>query len=187
MVREEERDLTQLLHQAAKGEADAKEQLYEVIYDDLRDAARRVIRQKVRGDYQTTALVNESLLRFEREGVLQKFSENRRVFFAVAIRAMQQVLVDHYRRRKREQKKLDEEGNPFDETILAIETDTGFDFAELSQALDELAEASPRQHSVITHRFFGGLTIDQTAQILGVSDGTVERDWRLARAKLLAR
>ncbi len=187
MPDEEKRELTQLLHRAAEGEADAKRSLYELIYDDLRDAARRVLRRNVRGDYQTTALVNESLMRFEKEGVLKRFSENRRVFFSVAIRAMQQVLVDHYRRRKREQQKLDEEGNPFDQTISSIEGQTGFDFADLTAAMDELAVESPRQHAVITHRFFGGLTIEQTAEILDVSDGTVERDWRLARAKLVTR
>ena len=185
MVGEEKRELTQLLQLAAEGEADAKENLYELIYDDLRDAARRVIRRNVRGDYQTTALVNESLMRFEREGVLKKFSENRRVFFSVAIRAMQQVLVDHYRRRRREQEKLDDDGNPFDQTISSIEEQTGFDFDQLTNALDELKEENDRQHAVITHRFFGGLTIDQTAEVLNVSVGTVERDWRLARAKLI--
>ena len=69
MVDEEERDLTQLLHQAADGQSDAKEQLYEVIYDDLRDAARRVIRRNVRGDFQTTALVNDVLSRVTYDNV----------------------------------------------------------------------------------------------------------------------
>ncbi len=180
-------NLTRLIQKAAAGELDAKEKLYSLIYDDLRDAARRVLRRKVRGDFQTTALVNEALLRFEKEGVLQKFSENRRVFFSVAIRAMQQVLVDHYRSRKRELVSLDEENHPFDQTIVTIHEQTGFDFEELTAALNELKNESPRQHEVITHRFFGGLTIEQTAEILEVSDATVERDWRLARAKLARR
>jgi RNA polymerase sigma factor (TIGR02999 family) len=179
--------LTQLLRRAADGATDAKETLYELIYDDLREAARRVLKKNARGDFQTTALVNESLLRFEKEGVLKKFSENRRVFFSVAIRAMQQVLVNHCRRRKRENTQLDEEGNPFDQTISSIQERTGFDFEDLSTALNELENESPRQHAVITHRFFGGLTLKQTAEVLEVSEGTVERDWRLARAKLIRR
>ena len=180
-------DLTRLMQLAAEGELDAKEDLYNLIYDDLRDAARRVLQRKARGDYQTTALVNEALLRFEKEGVLKKFSENRRVFFSVAIRAMQQVLVDHYRSRKREQMAIVKEDHPFDLAIFAIHEQTGFDFEELTAALNELKTESPRQHAVIAHRFFDGLTIDETAEILEVSDGTVERDWRLARAKLARR
>jgi len=161
-------ELTQLLHRAAEGEVEAKENLYELIYDDLRDAARRVLRQNVRGDYQTTALVHESLMRFEKEGVLKKFSENRKVFFAVAIQAMQQVLIDHYRRRKREQQEIDDKGNPFDQTISAIKTQTGFDFEDLATALNELEIENPRQHALIAHRFFGGLTVEQTAEVLEV-------------------
>lgn len=187
MAHEEKRDLTQLLHRAADGEAGAKEDLYDLIYDDLRNAARRVLRQHQRGDYQTTALVHESLMRFEKEGVLKKYSENRRVFFSVAIRAMQQVLVDHYRRRRREQDPLEDEANPFDQTISSIEEQTGFDFEDLAAALSNLEKENERQHAVITHRFFGGLTIQQTAGILEVSEATVERDWRLARAKLIQR
>jgi len=180
-------DLARLLRLAGEGGSDAREDFYRLIYDDLRESARRILRKHSRGEFQTTALVNESLMRFEKEGVLKKFSENRRVFFSVANRAMQQVLIDHHRRRKLEKDRFDENSHPFDLSILSIQKQTGFDFEELSNALNELEYENPRQHAVITHRFFGGLTIEQTAQLLGVSEGTVERDWRLARAKLIRR
>ena len=176
--------VTRLLQGAASGDVEAKQELYELIYDDLRDAARRVLRGKHRGDYQTTMLVNESLMRFERQGVLEQFSKNRRVFFSVAIRAMHQLLVDHYRRRKRETNKLGEVV-PWDHAIDSIEKQLKVNFDDLSQALETLEQDSPRQYEVIMHRFFGGLTIPETAETLGISETTVERDWRLARAKLV--
>ena len=177
--------VTELLQRAASGETDAREELYNMIYDDMRAAAARVLRQNYRGDFQTTALVNESLLRFEKEAVLEKYSKNRRIFFYVAIQAMQQILVDHYRNRKRETTVPDDDGNPFEKAINTIETQTGVEFSRLNDALERLKASNPRQYSIIVHRFFGGLTIPQTAELLEVSEGTVQRDWRLARAKLL--
>ena len=178
-------DLTHLLNRAADGDMEAKSELYQMIYDDLRAAARRVIHKKHRGDLQTTALVHESLLRFENKDVLRRFSENRRVFFSVAVRAMQQVLVNHYHQRRRESHHTTEPEDPFTSTISTIEKQTGYDFERLNMAINELREASPRQHAVVTHRFFGGLTVEQTAEYLNVSVGTVERDWRLAKARLI--
>jgi RNA polymerase sigma factor (TIGR02999 family) len=191
-MREQDHDqqagsVTRLLQDAAQGESQAKEALYSLIYDDLRDAARRVLRDKRRGEYQTTALVHESLMRFEKKGVLEQYSRNRRVFFSVAIRAMHQLLVDHYRRRRRELATCDIDENPFDQAISSIEKQLGVEFDDVQKALAELESESPRQHAVITHRFFGGLTIPETAETLGVSVATVERDWRLARAKLIRR
>ena len=176
--------VTDLLRQAADGRANARAELYNLIYDDMREAAHRVMQGNYRGDFQTTALVHESLLRFEKNEVLEKYSANRRVFFSVAIQAMQQILVDHYRRRNREAQPSDNQCDPFQNAVAEIETQTGVDFSVLNKALDKLKHGFPRQHSVIVHRFFGGLTIPQTAELLEVSQGTIERDWRLARAKL---
>lgn len=178
-------ELTHLLSLAAEGDLEAKSELYQMIYDDLREAARRVMREKHRGDLQTTALVHESLLRFENQDVLKRYSENRSVFFSVAVRAMQQILVDHYRQRRRETYQKNEPEDPFTRTISKIEKQTGYDFERLNLAIEKLRDANARQHAVVTHRFFGGLTVEQTAEFLNVSVGTVERDWRLARARLI--
>lgn len=181
------RPLTSLLHLAADNDSDAKEELYVRVYDDLRRAARRLLLHERRvGEMQTTALVNEVVLRFEMGASLEKMA-NRRVFFAVAIRAMNNVLVDHYRRRKKLIDSPDRGVSPLDDAVRWIENQVGADFEGLQNALHTLSEESPRQHSIVMHRFFGGLSAKATADVLGVSIATVERDWRLARAKLLHR
>ncbi|MCA9184540.1 MAG: ECF-type sigma factor [Pirellulaceae bacterium] len=175
--------LTDLIRRAAADDPQAKEQLYARVYDDLRSVARSVMWKNKGGELQTTALVNEVILRFERGNSL-KTIDNRRVFFSVALQAMHQILVDHYRRRRKSIDSPDRKPEPLDEAVRTIESQVGADFEQLQQALDKLQRESPRQHAVIMHRFFGGLTISDTAILLEVSEQTVERDWRLARAKL---
>ncbi len=178
--------VTQLLRLSAEGDPVAKDELFRLIYDDLRNAAHREIRRKSHGDFQTTDLVHESMLRFQDVRVLDKYSKNRRVFYSVAIRAMQQVLIDHYRRRAKEPK-LASQSMIIDQATEVAESRFGVDFGKLSDALNWLEEVSPRQHAALVHRFFGGLTISQTADLLEVSAGTIERDCRIGRARLLRR
>ena len=185
MADEDTRRITQLLHRAAE-DGNAKEELYCEVYSDLKAAANRLMQRQCDGELQATALVNEVVLRFEKSNALRKM-ENRRVFFSVALRAMKQVLTDHFRRRK---KLVDGGGRSaelLDRTLAAIEEQSGYDFERLRLALDKLEQNSPRQHAVVMHKFFGGLTIEQISVVLEVSEGTVERDWRLARAKLFRR
>ena len=177
--------LTDLIQTAAAGTPNAKEELYRRVYDDLRAAAHGVMRREHNaGDLQTSAIVNEVVLRFENGDVLKSIA-NRRVFFSIAIRAMHQILIDHYRRRRKLIDSPDRSSMPLDKAIHWIEAQVGADFTDLELALGVLHGHSERQYSVVTHRFFGGLTIEETADILDVSVQTVERDWRLARARLL--
>jgi RNA polymerase sigma factor (TIGR02999 family) len=176
-------DITGLLARAGAGDQLAKDRLYGAVYDELRRLAHTVMSSRHRGDLQSTALVNEVVLRFEKAQCLQSFA-NRRVFFSVAIRAMDQILINHYLLRKKEVDSSDRRREPLDAVVEAIEEQCGCDFEALHDALEKLEVDSSRQHAVIMHRFFGGLTIAQTATLLEVSEGTVERDWRLARAKL---
>ena len=176
--------ITKLLKQSVDDSA-AREELFNLIYDDLRAAAHRALQKGFRGDLQTTALVNESMLRFQDSEVMRKYSENRRVFFSVAIRAMQQVLLNHFRKRKREVSLNADVDHPFTQVISRIEATFQVDFESLYEALEELRGANTRQHAAITHRFLGGLSVSETAELLGVSVGTIERDCRLAKAKLL--
>lgn len=175
-------NLTELIQESGESET-AKARLYEEVYDELRQAAQRFTRRQHPGDFQTTALVNEVLLRFETGDALRNMA-NRRVFFSIALRAMNQILIDHYRRRKKLVDSPNRRAEPLDHAVAVIEDQLGFDFEQLQSALEKLSNESPRQHQVILHRFFGGLSIKDTAELLDVSDGTVERDWRLARAKL---
>ena len=174
--------LTELIQMAADDRS-AKDSLYHRVYDDLRTVAHRLMRKHRGNDLQTSALVNEVVIRFERGDALQTMA-NRRVFFSVATRAMNQILVDHFRRRKKNVDSPDRNALALNATVESIEKQVGCDFGCLNCALEKLEHASPRQHAVVMHRFFGGLSVASTADILDVSVGTVERDWRLAKAKL---
>ncbi len=185
-MHEPTKGLTDLIRRASDNDDRAKETLYAQVYDNLRDAAHRLLSKQHRRDLQTTDLVNEVALRFETKNALKSMA-NRRVFFAVAIRAMNQILVDQYRRRSKLVDSLDRSGEPLDEVVNTIEHQVGADFERLQTVLVTLEAEAPRQHAVIMHRFFGGLSIRDTAELLDVSEQTVERDWRLARAKLFAR
>lgn len=178
--------LTQLIHLAAEGDSQAKESLYSQILLNLRQAAHHTLKRFHNHEFQTTALVNEVVVRFEQSESLQNIN-NRRVFFSIAIRAMNNIMIDHYRRRKRLIDSPDRVGSPLDDIFTQLETCFGIQFEDLQLELIRLEVESPRQHAVIMHRFFGGLTIKETAQLLDISVQSVERDWRLARAKLLSR
>ena len=178
------RQITMLLQRAAEDEQ-ARNELYESVYAELRQSAHRLLANSSRGELQTTALVNEVLLRMEKSACLSDLA-NRKVFFSITAKAMRQVLIDHYRRR---QKRLEENASrePLDDVIKDVEDQTQASFENLAEELDRLEQESPRQHAVIVHRYFGGRTVPETAAMLGVSEETVHRDWRLARAKLFRR
>jgi RNA polymerase sigma factor (TIGR02999 family) len=179
-------EVTKLLRHAALGCEVARDELFRLIYDDLHTAAHRVLRQRGHAEFQTTDLFHESILRFQDARVLEKYSENRRVFFAVAIRAMHQVLIDRYRRRETFSV-LPADQLVVDQVILSTEAEFGVSFQALTDALDWLHKQSPRQHAALLHRYYGGLTIAEVAALLEVSEGTIERDCRLGRARLLHR
>lgn len=179
---EESERLTDLMRIADESD-EAKEKFYRLVYDDLRSAARRLIRRQAPQDLRATELVHEVFQRFEASGTMREF-KNRRVFFSVAIRAMRQVLIDNYRRRKKLVDSPDRQAVPLEDIVDSIERRLGYDIERLELALRRLEEESPRQYAVITYRFFCGLSIAAAAELLDVSRPTVERDWKLARAKL---
>lgn len=178
--------LTRLIQQAAVGDDEARQELYNRVHSDLRVVAHRVASKNRSAEFHTTALVNEVVFRFEKGDALAAM-ENRRVFFSVATRAMNQILIDHYRKCRKSIDSPDRQSQPLDAVLIEIEDQVGTDFSQLQLELSRLANESPRQHAVVMHRYFGGLTIPQTAEILGVSVQTVQRDWRLARATLFHR
>ena len=176
-------EITALLHRTKSGDKQAEEELITALYGELRRLAGALLRSNRRDHtLQPTALVNEAYLKLMRG---QQVSWQDRVhFFAVAARAMRQILVDHARRAmagKRgggvEMVTL-EKGMPFERAkpveLLAV-----------NQALDRLAEKDPRVHSVVELRFFGGLSVEEAAEVMGISTRTVRREWSLGRAWLL--
>ena len=175
-------DITLLLNQLTQGKAEAQEQLMLVIYRELRRLAGAHLRRE-RSDHtlQATALVNEAFLKLvENQNCTW---QNRNHFFAIASTMMRRVLVDYARKRNRQKRGAGERPVEFEEEMFLSEQKSA-EILELDNALERLYELEPRQVRVIELRFFGGLTVDQSADVLGVSPKTVKRDWNVARAWL---
>jgi len=179
--------LTRLLAEAGAGDEQAKNRFAEMVNDELRQAAERLIRRGGGGSIQPTVLVNELFLKLCRQDCFREL-RNRRYFFTAAIDQMQKILIDHHRRRNRLKRGGHLERAPLDEVLDQViddfEKEYQFEVEALGKALEDLKAHSERQYEVVRHRFFGGLTNAQTAELLDVSPGTVKSDWRLARAKL---
>jgi RNA polymerase sigma factor (TIGR02999 family) len=160
------------------------DQLVAGLYDELRALAHAHLRRERPGHtLQTTALVNEAYLRLAGQTALSPADRTR--FFGAASNTMRRVLVDHARRRARLKRGAGDVCVAFDEAGDALLTEREADeMLALDDALERLAGVSPRGSLVVQHRFFGGLTLDETAEVLGVSAKTVQRDWLVARAWL---
>jgi RNA polymerase sigma-70 factor, ECF subfamily len=179
------RDLTALLHAWHGGDEDAYRQLTAALYDELRRQALRHARRRRQGDsLPPTALVHEVFVRLA--GAHQVEWQDRTHFLAVAARTMRRVVVDLARARRSAKRGADAPHLEVDSAIPAANPST-VDLMALDAALDALAALDPRKVQVIELRFFGGLTVEETAAALGVSADTVARDWRMARAWLLQR
>jgi RNA polymerase sigma-70 factor, ECF subfamily len=165
------------------GESAARDELMMVVYDELRRLAVSYLQsERVNHTLQPTALVHEAYLRLVgQEGVCWR---NREHFIGVAAIMMRRVLVNHAKSYKR-QKRGGSEFRLSLSDIHDFSKDEGVDFGALDEALQRLAEDFPQESQIVELRYFGGLTIAETASVLKVSDSTVERDWRFARAWLL--
>ena len=165
-----------------QGDEAALERLIPIVHVELRRLARRQMRRERKSHtLQTTALVNEVYLRLV--DVNRVRWQDRTHFFAMSARLMRRVLVDHARSRKYQKRG----GNAIRVTLtssMTLATDRGADLVALDDALTALTEFDARKGRVVELRFFGGLTVEETAQALGVSAETVMRDWRMAKAWL---
>jgi RNA polymerase sigma-70 factor, ECF subfamily len=174
--------VTALLLAWSQGEQTALEKLVPLVYAELRRVARRhMYRERPGHTLQTTALVNEAYLRLI--DARQVHWQNRAHFFAVSAQLMRRILVDfarskHYLKRGGGAQKV-----TFDEALVAS-PEQGQDLVALDYALKALAVTDARKSRVVELRFFGGLSVDETAEVLKVSPDTVMRDWKLAKAWL---
>jgi RNA polymerase sigma factor (TIGR02999 family) len=176
-------DVTDLLAALGRGEAAAIEQLMPLVHGELRRVARRQMRRERAGHtLQTTALVNEAFLRLV--DVRRVEFKDRAHFFALSARVMRRILVDHARARGYQKRGGGIELLPL-EAARAIGTDRPPDLLALDDALQALARVDERKSQVVELRFFSGLTVAETAEVLSVSPETVNRDWRLAKVWLL--
>jgi RNA polymerase sigma-70 factor, ECF subfamily len=175
-------DITRLLTRWSDGDEGALTFLTPLIYGELRRRAAYLLRNERQGHtLQATALVNEAFMKLEGQAKVQW--QNRTHFFAVAARAMRQILVDYARRHRRGKRGGAVVILPLDEA-LAVAPEVSADLLLLDQALDRLLAVDPRKAKVVELRFFGGLENDETAEVLQVSPNTVMRDWNLAKAWL---
>ncbi|MEM8930848.1 MAG: sigma-70 family RNA polymerase sigma factor [Acidobacteriota bacterium] len=177
-------DVTRLLHAWRAGESDALDRLTPVVYQELRRMAHRHMRgERVNHVLQTTALVHEAYLKLID---LELGFRDRVHFFAVAARLMRRVLVDLARERDAQKRGGDAIVMSLEEALVGDDVGDAprTDILALDLALEELAKFDPRKARVVELRFFGGLTIDESAEALDVGHATVERDLKLAKAWL---
>lgn len=176
-------DVTGLLREWADGSRKAVDELIPLVYPELRRIARARLRRERRGHIlQTTALINEAYLRLVDQ--TRTPWESRSHFFAICARMMRRILVDHARRRQAEKRGGDLQRVTFDDEVASAGGDAAVDVVVLDRALEGLAELDPRQARIVELRYFGGMTIEETATAVGVSPATVKRDWATARAWL---
>jgi RNA polymerase sigma factor (TIGR02999 family) len=174
-------DVTRLLISLREGRREALNDLFPLVYEELRAIARR--RMPVGGEQTlgTTALVHEAYLKLFDHTRLTV--NDRSHFYALAARAMRQILIDHARRRGAAKRGGDLRRLDLDDATIAVEDRAG-ELLALDEALQRLARLDERMGQVVELRFFGGLSVDETAEVLGVDPRTVKRDWRKARAVL---
>ncbi len=175
--------ITQLLREWADGDAAALEKLMPLVYDELHRQAAR-FRRHERQDHtlQTTAIIHEAYLKLIDQRQVQW--QNRSHFFAIASIAMRRVLVNYAKSRHREKRGGRNENLPLEEAALGVIDEGSREVIELDQALTRLAALDEQQARVVELRYFSGLSLEETAEVLRVSRATVARDWSMARAWL---
>ncbi|HEX9421991.1 MAG TPA: sigma-70 family RNA polymerase sigma factor [Pyrinomonadaceae bacterium] len=181
-------DLTGLLIEWQQGDRAALDKLTSLVYDEIRRIAHRYVQREREGHtLQTTALVNEAYLRLASQQQINW--QNRTHFFAVTAQVMRHILIDYARRRQYVKHGGEAQRVPFDaalatEAAVLMSKPRAAELLALNEALDELAKLDPRKSRVVELRYFGGLNLAETAEVLEVSPMTVRRDWRAAKAWL---
>jgi RNA polymerase sigma factor (TIGR02999 family) len=177
-------EVTRLLQRWSVGRQDALDQLVPVIYGELRRLAASYLRRE-RADHtlQPTALVHEAFLKLVDQRDVRW--QNRAHFFGIAAQLMRRILVDHARAHGASKRGAGERPLSLDEALVAAPS-SDVDLLALDEALTRLAAIDSQQSQVVELRFFGGLTMEETAEVLHISPATVGREWTLARAWLYA-
>jgi len=175
-------DITRLLLAWGRGEQDALEKLYPLVYGELRRLAHGYMRREQPGHIlETSALVNEAYLRLVESPKVRV--QNRTQFFALSAQLMRRILVD-FARARRSLKRGGEVSCLWLDYAPRVSAESSPDLVALDDGLNALAEVDPRKSQVVELRFFGGLSVEETAEALKISPDTVTRDWKLAKAWL---
>lgn len=179
------KQITEILLRQRNGDPQALEAILPLVYNELRKLARYHLRQqRPNHTLQTTALVHEAYLRLAQEKSLEV--ENRTHLLSIAAQLMRWILVDYERARRAEKRGAGVTRLSLDASVDVPQADTrDVDLLVLDEALERLAKLDPQQSEIIELRYFGGLSIEDTAEVLGISPATVKRSWSSARAWLL--
>ncbi|MEM6454708.1 MAG: sigma-70 family RNA polymerase sigma factor [Acidobacteriota bacterium] len=179
-------DVTQLLHAWRDGDEAARDRLIELLYPQLRRLAGHLRNQRdARDGLQTTELVHEAYLKLIDQ--TRAGWQDRAHFFAIAARVLRRLIVDHLRHHQRQKRGGDAVHHPLDDvTLPALDGPDAIDVLSLDQALHRLAQIDATAARVVELRYFGGLSHDETADLLNIGRATVGRAWRFARAWLRA-
>jgi RNA polymerase sigma-70 factor (ECF subfamily) len=177
------KQISDLVDDASRGHADAMSTLLPIVYQELRRVAAGYLRRERPGQtLQATALVHEAYLRLLRE---QQVSwQNRAHFCAIAANSMRQILVERARARNAAKRGGGQHRITLDDAVAPAQDEAAVDIDALDQALTRLAALDPQQARLVELRYFGGLTIEETSEVLGVSPATVKRSWVVAKAWL---
>jgi RNA polymerase sigma-70 factor, ECF subfamily len=174
--------VTLLLARLTKGDEDAADRLIPIVYGELRRLARSYMaRERTDHTLQATALVHEAYLKLVEQRSVNW--QSRAHFFGIAAQIMRRILIDHARGHLREKRGGGQRAISMDDA-LAFAPEQSLELLRLDQSLERLAKLDPRQAKIVELRFFGGLTVEQTAKLLGISEKTVKRDWSVAKAWL---
>jgi RNA polymerase sigma-70 factor, ECF subfamily len=184
MTAESTRDISELIAAWGKGDEDALSRLMSLLYPELRRIARQHLRRHQPGQtLESAALANEAYLKLIRAGGIR--CENRVHFLALCSQMMRRILVDHARGRGYAKRGGDAVRVPLDEVLLGA-PGRGIGLLALDEALGSLSKIDARKGRVVELRYFGGLSVEETAEVLRISRETVKRDWKMAKAWLLA-
>ena len=174
--------VTQLLIDWSNGDQAARDQLMSVVYEELHRLARRYMRRESPGHtLQTSALVNEAFIRLVDQRNVHW--QNRAHFYGIAAQMMRRILVDYARGRNYAKRGGGVHAITLDDGLV-VSAERSAEVVAVHEALEELAKFDVRKGQIVELRFFGGLSIEETAEVLGVSPGTVMRDWTLSKAWL---
>lgn len=177
-------DVTQLLEHVGEGRPNAYDALLPIVYAELRrQAARHLRRERVNHTLQPTALVNEAFMRLIDQR--NQRWQNRAHFFGIASQAMRRILVDHARGQARLKRGGPKAQVTLDEGMLSADA-APVDVLDLDEALTRLEQIDERQARVVELRFFGALSVEETAEVMKLSPATVKREWSMAKAWLYA-
>jgi RNA polymerase sigma factor (TIGR02999 family) len=175
-------NITDLLVSYGRGDKESLDKLMPVVYDELRRQAARYLRREQAGHtLQTTALIHEAYVRLVDQRNVQW--QNRAHFFGIAAQMMRRILVDHARTKKRAKRGGSDIRVSLDDATVAVKGQD-LDVVAVDEALTRLEKIDEQQSRVVELRFFSGLTVEETAEVMGISPATVKREWSMARAWL---